>query len=68
MFLVVMCLIFELNAFFLKYVLWIPPNHILNHTRLILWFAIANIAVREYYVFINSRYKAHMNALAVQLL
>ena len=46
---------FELNAFFLKYVLWIPPPHVLNHIRLALWFGMANVATREYYVFITSR-------------
>ena len=37
-FIVVLCLVFELNAFFFKYVLWIPPPHLLNHIRLALWF------------------------------
>jgi phosphatidylserine synthase 2 len=55
-FVVALCLVFELNAFFLKYVLWIPPPHLLNHVRLALWFGIANISTREYYVFITSRY------------
>ncbi len=54
-FVVALCLVFELNAFFLKYVLWIPPPHILNHIRLALWFGMANVATREYYVFITSR-------------
>lgn len=54
-FLVALCLVFELNAFFLKYVLWIPPPSFLNPLRLVLWFGISNIAVREYYVFITSK-------------
>eukprot|EP00227_Mantoniella_beaufortii_P018791 CAMPEP_0197595180 /NCGR_PEP_ID=MMETSP1326-20131121/22224_1 /TAXON_ID=1155430 /ORGANISM="Genus nov. species nov., Strain RCC2288" /LENGTH=390 /DNA_ID=CAMNT_0043161491 /DNA_START=275 /DNA_END=1447 /DNA_ORIENTATION=+ len=54
-FVVMLCLVFELNAFFLKYVLWIPPPHPLNHIRLALWFGIANISTREYYVFITDR-------------
>ena len=54
-FIVALCLVFELNAFFLKYVLWIPPPHLLNHIRLALWFGIANVSTREYYVFITAR-------------
>ena len=54
-FVIILCLVFELNAFFLKYVLWIPPPHVLNHIRLALWFGMANVATREYYVFITSR-------------
>ena len=46
-FLIGMCLSFELNAFFLKFIYGIPPPHILNTLRLALWFAEANIAVRE---------------------
>jgi phosphatidylserine synthase 2 len=30
----------ELNAFFLKFVLWIPPPHPINVLRLLLWWAI----------------------------
>lgn len=53
-FLVVCGLIFDLNAFFLKYVLHVPPSHKFNLYRLFLWFAMSNIAIREYYVFIES--------------
>ena len=56
---IILCLVFELNAFFLKYVLWIPPPHVLNHIRLALWFGMANVATREYYVFITSRQGMH---------
>ena len=62
-FIVAVCLIFELNAFFLKYVLWIPPPHVLNHVRLALWFGIANIATREYYVFITSEEGMHLTKM-----
>ena len=57
------CLVFELNAFFLKYVLWIPPPHALNHVRLALWFGIANTATREYYVFITSKEGMHLTKM-----
>ena len=53
-FIVVVCLIFELNAFLLKYVFSVPPSNILNIVRLGLWFGIANVATREYFVFITS--------------
>ena len=62
-FVVILCLVFELNAFFLKYVLWIPPPHLLNHIRLALWFGIANIATREYYVFITSKEGMHLTKM-----
>ena len=54
LFLIGLCLSFELNAFFLKFIYGIPPPHMLNTIRLALWFAEANIAIREYYVFITS--------------
>ena len=62
-FVVVICLVFELNAFFLKYVLWIPPPHTLNHVRPALWFGIANTATREYYVFITSKEGMHLTKM-----
>ena len=53
-FVIILCLVFELNAFFLKYVLWIPPPHVLNHIEArAFWFGMANVATREYYVFIT---------------
>jgi phosphatidylserine synthase 2 len=44
----------ELLAFFLKYLLWIPPLNPLNSYRLILWFFLAAPAIREYYEFISN--------------
>jgi len=44
--------IVELNAFFLKYVLWIPPPNSLNVIRLFLWFGIAMPALREFYQYV----------------
>jgi hypothetical protein len=42
----------ELNAFFLKYVLFIPPANPLNAGRLLLWFLLALPATREYYAYV----------------
>ena len=33
---IILFLITELNTFYLKFVLWVPPNHILNPIRLLL--------------------------------
>ncbi|KAL9646303.1 hypothetical protein ABK040_002849 [Willaertia magna] len=43
----------ELNAFFLKYVLWVPPPNLLNVYRLLVWFLLAMPAIREYYQFVS---------------
>ena len=53
-FLVACGLAFDLNTFFLKHVLWMPPTHVATNARLALWFTMSNIAIREYYVFIES--------------
>jgi len=53
---IVLILIFsmvELNAFFLKFVLWIPPPHPINVSRLILWWAIGQPGMREYYQWVT---------------
>lgn len=54
--LVVLIEIVELNAFFLKFVLWIPPPHKINILRLILWFFMGMPALRESYQFATERY------------
>lgn len=43
----------ELNAFFLKYVLYVPPPNPLNALRLLLWFLISIPAAREYYQYFS---------------
>ncbi|KAJ3090084.1 hypothetical protein HK102_004705 [Quaeritorhiza haematococci] len=43
----------ELNAFYLKYLLWIPPSHYLNVWRLILYFFMCIPAVREAYQYLT---------------
>mmetsp|Transcript_8185 Transcript_8185/g.17545 ORF Transcript_8185/g.17545 Transcript_8185/m.17545 type:complete len:457 (-) Transcript_8185:169-1539(-) len=55
MFMVVMFLAFELNVFFLKYALWIPPTNPLNTYRLVLWFLCALPGTRDYYEFLEGR-------------
>eukprot|EP01087_Luapelamoeba_hula_P013646 TRINITY_DN3901_c0_g1_i2.p1 TRINITY_DN3901_c0_g1~~TRINITY_DN3901_c0_g1_i2.p1 ORF type:complete len:500 (+),score=92.13 TRINITY_DN3901_c0_g1_i2:36-1502(+) len=42
----------ELNAFYLKFVLWVPPPHPLNIGRLLLWLFMGLPAAREYYQFV----------------
>lgn len=48
-----MVLCFDVSAFFLKYALWVPPSHVLNTFRLVLWFLMGLPAVNEYYVFMQ---------------
>jgi len=43
----------ELNAFFLKFVLWIPPPHPINVGRLFLWWAIGQPGLREFYQWVT---------------
>ncbi|KAG0629677.1 hypothetical protein M758_1G121400 [Ceratodon purpureus] len=45
----------EVMGFFLKYILWIPPANALVTYRLALWWLIANPAIREYNVFLQTR-------------
>ena len=57
-FLAVLCLITvflqgELNAFYLKYLLWIPPRNPLNTYRLILFFFAGCPAIREVYQYVS---------------
>ncbi|KAI8869095.1 PSS-domain-containing protein [Ramicandelaber brevisporus] len=51
--LVVGFLICELNAFYLKFLLWIPPEHPLVTYRLILMFLFGLPAVREFYDYLS---------------
>lgn len=53
--LAVLILIVEVNAFFLKFCLWIPPLNPLNSYRLLIWWLIANPAIREWNTFIQTR-------------
>ncbi|KAH9558976.1 hypothetical protein CY35_06G035300 [Sphagnum magellanicum] len=53
--LAILILIVEVNAFFLKLCLWIPPRNPLNSYRLLIWWLIANPAIREYNSFLQTR-------------
>ncbi|KAF5837811.1 PSS-domain-containing protein [Dunaliella salina] len=53
LFIIVVGLAFELNVFFLKYSLWIPPTNPLITYRLVLWFLMALPAVREWYEYME---------------
>ena len=43
----------ELNAFVLKFVLYLPPGHPLNIARLALWFLLSLPATHEYYDYVT---------------
>jgi len=47
----------ELNYFWLKFFLWIPPPHNIIVPRLFMWGLIGSAAIREYYDFITSSTK-----------
>ncbi|XP_071928738.1 CDP-diacylglycerol--serine O-phosphatidyltransferase 1 isoform X5 [Coffea arabica] len=54
-----LCVVFltvELNTFFLKFCLWIPPRNPLVIYRLILWWLIALPTIREYNSYLQDRY------------
>ncbi|KAL4179290.1 hypothetical protein AMTRI_Chr13g86550 [Amborella trichopoda] len=53
-----LCIVFltvELNTFFLKYCLWIPPRNPVIVYRLILWWLIALPTIREYNSYLQDR-------------
>ena len=45
--LMVWILAVEVQAFFLKYLLWIPPRNLLNTYRLIIWFGNTRFCKRD---------------------
>ncbi|KAJ5066608.1 phosphatidylserine synthase 2 [Anaeramoeba ignava] len=49
--LVIILELVDINSFWIKYPLWIPPNNPLVYGRLIFWGFIGLAAVREYYEF-----------------
>lgn len=53
--LVIVILTAELNGFFLKFCLWAPPSNPLNTYRLLIWWIIANPAIREYNAYLQDR-------------
>jgi phosphatidylserine synthase 2 len=48
-------LVVDFNAFALKYILWIPPRNPLNVYRLLLWWLIGMVAVRELYEYSTNK-------------
>jgi len=50
---VVLFLTCEANAFFLKFVLWIPPNNNLNLVRLAFWLPFGAHVLREFHEFVT---------------
>ena len=59
------CLACEVNAFFMKFVLWIPPRNMLNTYRLFVFFLMVIPAVNEYYYFVTKTGKEQVNKLGV---
>ena len=55
------CLACEVNAFFMKFVLWIPPRNMLNTYRLFVFFVMVIPAVNEYYYFITNKEEEGLN-------
>lgn len=49
--LIIGSLVVELDAFFLKDLLWVPPSSVLNVYRLIIWWLICMPGIRDYYAF-----------------
>jgi hypothetical protein len=56
----------EVNVFFLKYALWVPPTNPLNTARLVLWLLVGAPAVREYYEFIEVGLIRHLGCATLQ--
>jgi hypothetical protein len=53
-----LCIVFltvELNTFFLKFCLWIPPRNSVVIYRLILWWLLAIPTIREYNTYLQDR-------------
>ena len=59
------CLACEVNAFFMKFVLWVPPRNMLNTYRLFVFFVMVIPAVNEYYYFVSRKGEEEVNKLGV---
>jgi phosphatidylserine synthase 2 len=46
----------DCNGFFLKFILWVPPDHDLLKVRLFIWGFSAIAATKEYYEFVTNKY------------
>ena len=54
--------VIELNAFFLKFILWVPPPHHLNLGRIIFWWLLGCAGTREWYYWVeNENSRTGMN-------
>ncbi|KAL6042073.1 PSS-domain-containing protein [Balamuthia mandrillaris] len=53
LFLIIVTETIELSGFFLKYILWVPPEHHLNIIRLLIWWLLAIPALREAYAYLT---------------
>lgn len=53
----------ELNAFFLKYELWIPPPHPVNVARLVIWWGIGLPGARELYQYTTDKNCKRLGAM-----
>lgn len=49
-------LLAELNTFYLKFVLWIPPEHYINLTRLVFFLFMGAAALREVFQYLDDPY------------
>lgn len=59
-----LCIVFltvELNTFFLKFCLWIPPRNPVIVYRLVLWWLIALPTIREYNSYLQDRYSLSLS-------
>jgi len=54
----------ELNAFYLKYLLWLPPSHWINITRLLLIVAMGAVSLREAYQYFTDQRCKRLGAQA----
>lgn len=50
------CLSVDCNNFFLKFILWIPPDHDVLKVRLFVWAFAAIASTKEYYEYLTNKY------------
>ena len=55
-FVLVIFLLAELNTFYLKYILWIPPPNILCLGRLVFIWLVGAVAMRESFEYLDNPY------------
>ena len=52
---IIFWMICELNAFYLKAILWVPPNHVFNLYRLTLYSFMGSVSIREIYDYLDGK-------------